>query len=297
MVSRAIDSALAAISRGDEIVIADDGSTDDTAAVVEAYGDPVRFVRLPHGGAGAARNGGLAAATRPLVAFLDSDDEWIPDKLDLQRAFLEARPDVLFVFTDFGVRREDGTEHPHFLHHWLIPPRPLTEIFDSWAPYSSLVPLPDGRADFSVHIGSIYAEEMNNNMVAAFTFLGRREELAEALHFAEDLPICEDWHAFGNIAKLGSAAYFDTDTAWQNGHSGPRVTSRSQHLLASGWLTTLERIWGKDEDFLATHGRAYKQARARAHLLRARSVLRRGHVGQASRDVGSAFFARFATNV
>jgi glycosyltransferase involved in cell wall biosynthesis len=297
IVPRAIDSALAAISPGDEIIVADDGSTDDTAAVVAAYGDPVRLVELPHGGAGAARNGGFAAATKPLVAYLDSDDEWIPGKLDLQRAFLEARPDVLFLFTDFGVRREDGTEEPGFLCNWLLPPRPLDAIFDPWVPYSSIAPLPEGRADFPVHVGSIYAEQMNNNLVAAFTFMGRREELAGHLHFAEDLPICEDWHAFGNIARLGPAAIFATDTAWQNGHDGPRVTNRSQHLMASGWLKTLDRIWGKDKEFLATHDREYRRARSRAHLMRAKSLLRRGHVGQAGRDVGSAFFARFAASI
>jgi glycosyltransferase involved in cell wall biosynthesis len=288
IVPRAIDSALAAIAPGDEIIVADDGSTDDTKAVVEAYGDPVRFVPLPHGGPGAARNGGVAAATKPLVAFLDSDDEWFPDKLELQRRFLEARPDVLFVFTDFGVRLEDGTERRRFLPFWLIPPRPLTDVFDPWVPYSSIAELPAGRADFPVHIGSIYREQMHHNLVAAFTFIGRREELAGRLHFADDIPICEDWHAFGNIADLGPAAIFDTETAWQNGHSGPRVSNHPQHELGSGWLLTLDRIWGQDETFLTANRAEFEEAKSRAHLIRARSLVRHRRLREGGRELRAA---------
>src|SRR4051794_36978901 len=87
LVTRAIHSALAALSPGDEIIVVDDGSSDDTVAAVEAFAPPVRLLPLEHKGAGPARNVGFAAARGPLVAFLDSDDEWFPDKIALQRTF------------------------------------------------------------------------------------------------------------------------------------------------------------------------------------------------------------------
>src|ERR1044072_1197793 len=83
LVTRAIQSALAALSPGDEIIVVDDGSTDGTAVAVEAFGPPVPLMRLAHRGAAAARNAGLDAARGPLVAFLDDDDEWFPDKVAL----------------------------------------------------------------------------------------------------------------------------------------------------------------------------------------------------------------------
>src|SRR5207237_4162985 len=78
-----------------EAGIVDDGSTDDTAAVLEALGDPrVRCVRRPHAGIAAARNAGIAAARAPFVAFHDSDDVALPGRLAVPVDYLRAHPDV-----------------------------------------------------------------------------------------------------------------------------------------------------------------------------------------------------------
>lgn len=94
-----------------ELIVVDDGSSDDGAAVVEAYGDPrVRVIRHPvNQGAASARNTGIAAARGSLVAFLDSDDEWTPEKLARQTAAMN-RPDAPDVsFTGFVMSRDaDG---------------------------------------------------------------------------------------------------------------------------------------------------------------------------------------------
>src|SRR5206468_1085661 len=83
--------ALAQVTADDEVIVADDGSTDNTAEALAEFQGRIRHLPLPHGGAGATRNRGVAQATRPLIAFLDSDDEWLPGKLKLQRTFLERR--------------------------------------------------------------------------------------------------------------------------------------------------------------------------------------------------------------
>ncbi len=290
LVPRAIRSALTALALGDEIVVVDDGSTDDTADVVEGFGPPVRLLKVAHGGPGAARNAGLDAARGPLVAFLDSDDEWHPDKIVLQRSFLERRPDVLFCFSDFGVRLEDGTEHQRQLKWWLSAPRLFVEVFDPWVPYSSVAELPPGREDFPVHVGSMYLEEMRNNFIAAFTLLVRREEAGDALRFAEGIPICEEWAAFGRLARLGTGALFDTETALQYGHSGPRVTNTPQHLWASGWISALEGVWGSDPAFLAEHGEGYRHAVSEAELVQAIGLVRIGKPRAAGRALRRAGF-------
>src|SRR5690348_7331204 len=81
-VPEAIESILQQTVRPDEIVVVDDGSSDNTAEVVARYAAAgVRYVYQANGGAGAARNRGLRETQGELVAFLDGDDRWLPEKL------------------------------------------------------------------------------------------------------------------------------------------------------------------------------------------------------------------------
>ncbi|QIO24140.1 glycosyltransferase family 2 protein [Haloarcula sp. JP-L23] len=95
MVSCAIDSALAQTHEEIEVIVVDDASDDDTAAVVETYDDPrIHLRRHDHNrGGAAARNTGIEAAAGEYIAFLDSDDEWRPEKLTRQLDTLTARPE------------------------------------------------------------------------------------------------------------------------------------------------------------------------------------------------------------
>jgi glycosyltransferase involved in cell wall biosynthesis len=100
-VERYIDEALASARaqtvRDLEIIVVDDGSTDETAAIVARHAalDPrVRFICQDHAGISAARNRGLAEARAPWVALLDADDVAVPGRLERQLAFLDANPDV-----------------------------------------------------------------------------------------------------------------------------------------------------------------------------------------------------------
>jgi glycosyltransferase involved in cell wall biosynthesis len=92
-VGEAIESVLGQTRPVDEIVVVDDGSTDDTAAVVQAYAARgVRYVYQDNQGAGGARNRGIEETTGELVTFLDGDDTWYPDKTAVQLAYLAAHP-------------------------------------------------------------------------------------------------------------------------------------------------------------------------------------------------------------
>ncbi|MBP8604313.1 MAG: glycosyltransferase family 2 protein [Phycisphaerae bacterium] len=91
-IARAIESILRQSRPADEIIVVDDGSTDDTAAVVRSYGDKVRLISQSNGGASAARNAGIRAAKGNWIAFLDADDEWLPEFLEKHENLLKKNP-------------------------------------------------------------------------------------------------------------------------------------------------------------------------------------------------------------
>jgi glycosyltransferase involved in cell wall biosynthesis len=93
-IAQAIDSALAQTMVPAQVIVVDDGSTDDTADVLVTYGARIRCLSQANQGVAAARNRGLAAADTEWIAFLDADDVWHPRKLELQMQAIARCPDV-----------------------------------------------------------------------------------------------------------------------------------------------------------------------------------------------------------
>jgi glycosyltransferase involved in cell wall biosynthesis len=89
LVSKAIESILGQTYQNIEVIVVDDGSTDDTQNVLKQFGDRVRVIRQDNAGPGAARNRGFAASRGDIIACLDSDDIWLPRKIDRQVAVLQ----------------------------------------------------------------------------------------------------------------------------------------------------------------------------------------------------------------
>jgi glycosyltransferase involved in cell wall biosynthesis len=137
LLPRAIESVLAQTFRDFELIVVDDGSTDDTPRVVAPYlRDRVAYVRLERNmGAAAARNAGIRLAAGELLAFQDSDDEWLPEKLERHvRVFDEAGPPIGVVYSDMVRILADGTEH-HHRSPTIVPGRlvnPETRFYEVW---------------------------------------------------------------------------------------------------------------------------------------------------------------------
>lgn len=94
----ALDSVLAQTYRDFEIIVVDDGSADNCAAIVAQY-PQVRYYYHPHSGISVTRNIAVSKATGEMIAFLDADDLWAPDKLEKQIAYLDSHPDCQLVYT------------------------------------------------------------------------------------------------------------------------------------------------------------------------------------------------------
>ena len=108
-IGRAVESALSQVRQPDEIIVVDDGSSDETAAVAAGYG--VAVIRKQHGGVGSARNAGVAAATSPFIAFLDSDDFWYPNHLAaMERAIVGTKGRAPLYFADLAFAASRGAD-------------------------------------------------------------------------------------------------------------------------------------------------------------------------------------------
>lgn len=93
-IRRAIESVLNQTVRPAEVIVVDDGSTDDTALLVQDYGVLVRYIRQQNAGPSAARNLGASRAESEWIAFLDADDEWLRYKMERQLSVMREHPDL-----------------------------------------------------------------------------------------------------------------------------------------------------------------------------------------------------------
>lgn len=102
-IGRTIDSVLKQTRPADEIIIVDDGSTDNTAEAIRQYESKVRLICQENGGASAARNTGINAAAYEWIAFLDGDDEWLDGYLETQIDLLKRNPELVWTGANYIV--------------------------------------------------------------------------------------------------------------------------------------------------------------------------------------------------
>lgn len=141
-VGRAIESALTQTYRDHEVLVVDDGSSDDTPAVLARYEARARLMRQPNRGVAAARNTGIAHATGEFLAFLDADDVFAPDKVARQVAVLEQDARAGLIYTDVWETPSHGAARRRVTPRRFPPDRYLVPLFlfqTNWFPSSVLV--------------------------------------------------------------------------------------------------------------------------------------------------------------
>ncbi len=284
LLPRALDSAIENSRESDEIIVIDDGSTDNTREVLQPYLSRIRYIHQENRGAGAARNHAIAEATGDLIALLDSDDAWIPGKLELQRRLFQSQQQILYSFTDFTSRLADGTLVRKALQQWVKDKRPWSEIFDSRARYSDLARLPEGSEDFDVYIGDINKYAVRSGFVNTDTLVARRKEAGDALQFFEDVPLYEEQLCYARLAAKGLAAFLDIELVRHFSHPGPRLTDADALVEASTRIEISQRIWGSDPDYIAKYGDLYRQVVNENRQKRAAALISLGRTAEARKE-------------
>jgi glycosyltransferase involved in cell wall biosynthesis len=167
-VLEAVDSVHAQTFEDYEVIVVDDGSTDDTGEALKPFGDSLRYLYQENQGVSAARNGGLAHAHGEFIAFLDSDDLWLPKKLAIQIAFMDQHPEAQICYTDEIWIRRGKRVNPKKRH----------------AKYS----------------GEIYPYCLPLCIISPSSALMRRALFAQVGIFDPGLPVCEDYDLWLRVA-------------------------------------------------------------------------------------------------
>ncbi|WP_143438568.1 glycosyltransferase family A protein, partial [Hydrocoleum sp. CS-953] len=107
-ISQAIESILAQTYQSYEIIVIDDGSTDNTRLALQPYIEKIRYVYQENQGVSAARNHGIDLARGELIAFLDADDFFLPDKLTAQVGVFDAQPNLGIVHSGWRRVNQQG---------------------------------------------------------------------------------------------------------------------------------------------------------------------------------------------
>ena len=168
LVIEAIDSVLEQTFNNFELIIVDDGSTDDVKIVLNQYGNRLIYIKQDNKGVSAARNKGISMAKGDFLAFLDSDDLWLPEKLSRQVEFFSENPNAMICQTEEVWIRDGGRVNPKKRHR-----KPSGMIFE---PSLSLC------------------------LVSPSAVMMRKELFEEVGVFDESLPACEDYDLWLRIS-------------------------------------------------------------------------------------------------
>jgi len=123
-----VEAALAQPYPHKEIIVVDDGSTDDTRAVLACFADRVKIIHQANAGPAVARNRGVRESRGEYIAFLDADDLWLGDKLSQQVRFLRDNPDIALVYHDWHVVDFGSPEDTALRERSLTPATPATDL-------------------------------------------------------------------------------------------------------------------------------------------------------------------------
>jgi glycosyltransferase involved in cell wall biosynthesis len=247
MLARAIDSVLRQAWQDFELLVIDDGSTDETPQLMQSrYGDDrrIRYLRRPvNGGPAAARNTGLEVARGALIAFQDSDDEWLHERLSALLAPFDADDANRLALASCAMVRLTPGRPPY-----CFPPREILR-----------------------HGDDVKRATRLNQVAFTQTWLARRECLLAAGSFDESLWIWEDWDLLLRISERWQIRYVPTPGVVS--HATPDSVSSDLERRVQALRILVAKYGGHpDRDFVA-----------RLHYLLARFNLHTGEV-KAARD-------------
>jgi glycosyltransferase involved in cell wall biosynthesis len=270
IVASAIESVLAQTYPSVELVVVDDGSTDDTRTVVERYPN-TRYIYQDNAGLAAARNTGLQAARGEFIAFLDSDDTWLPWKLAAQVAMMRRFPELVLTWTDMTAVNSAG----EVVHESFV--RKMYDVYqkidvERHLPSNGRVgdvyrDCPPEIAEASFRHGEFFNAMFMGNLVHPPTAVMRRD----AVHRTGGLDLTfgwtiEDYEFFWRLARQGPGGFLAASSMSYRVAAEDKLSKPSLHLFpAHAFLLLIQRHLTEAPALLTLSSRTIRHQLAFAH--------------------------------
>lgn len=205
MLPETLDSLLTQTRVPDEIIVVDDGSTDNTPELLAHYSAPITVIRQDNQGRSAARNNGVRASTSDLIAFLDSDDTLVPESIERRAAFFAAHPAVDVLYTN------------------VLMIDPASRVLGT---YTQVKPgaRPSGR---------IFAHFAQDNTMQLQGFMMRRACLEATGMFDVTMHVLEDYDLWLRLSARYEFAYVDEPLATYRIHNTMTTVVQSQRMITA----------------------------------------------------------------
>jgi GT2 family glycosyltransferase len=288
-IARAIDSALGQTHQEVEVIVLDDGSTDDTGAVIAARygGDPrVRYAKQKNAGVSAARNAAFQMVRGDYVALLDSDDSFLPWKLELQLACFARAPGIGMVWSDLESVRPDGT---------VVNPRHLRRMYTAWRRFSmeeifdSSQPLAEVAPGLGEHVGGerfwsgdAFHAMIMGSLVHTSTVLMTRERLEQVGRFNEAFKSGEDYDFHLRTCRAGRVGFADVVSIRYQTGAADQLTHQEYHVLvARNFLQTVEPMIEAERARIKLPAKMLREVIAEAHRWYAEELLLKNQAAEA----------------
>lgn len=213
-IKRCIDSVLNQTYPVYEIIIVDDGSTDQTLHILKEYQDYIKLVRQKHKGAQAARNTGIREATGEYIAFLDSDDEWLPEKLELQVNALQKNKDAVVC--------GDGYIHTEWKNG-------IPEVYQQ-----------SGKTQNEKHLmelkmrgksGHVYPFILKDSFCLFPSLLTSKKNLIRIGLLDEKVPSFQEWDTAIRLAKTNEFVYIHSPLFIYHLHDGETISKNKKKTI------------------------------------------------------------------
>jgi len=235
IIGRAVESALAQTYPHLEVVVADDGSSDDTRRIVQSFGPRVTYTQQANAGVSAARNFGMRHARGELIAFLDSDDSWLPWKIEAQVAALNRHPEAGLVWTDMAaVDPADRVVDACYLRKMYsayqeVDIRRALNKVDSLPGLNSTIP--NELSASGVYQGDLSTAILLGNLIHTSTVLLRRSWCQLIGGFDESYQRAgEDYEFYIRLSSVGPVVFIDASSTLYRIGVADQLTAPSMML-------------------------------------------------------------------